>query len=198
MVQQAIQQALETWVENGRDREAIVAGRAFVLRYGSRFKLQCFLFLAIFAFFFGIGLVVMQQGGVGDPAANLACVVLFGCLTAFSSIYVAYALTIRVEIDDAGVTVVCFGRTISQCKTEMIESAYKAPLHASVVLRKHDGTKTRISTQLDGLRALVAWLQLRPEGVLNDSILSWMETEAPDLIEPPDARDGSESHFRDR
>jgi hypothetical protein len=34
------------------------------------------------------------------------------------------------------------------------------------------------------MRALVAWLRLRPKNALTASIISWMEVEAPDLGEP--------------
>ncbi len=182
MVQQAIQAALESWVEKGRERDAIRDGRTFVLRYGRRFKLQHVGILTIFAFFFGLATVLVLHGERATPI--LLCLGFFALLTIFSTIYVAYAFTSRVIIDDASVVVRCFGMVISECTAEMLSTAYKSPIHESVVLQSRNGKKTRISTQFDGLRSLVAWLWLRPRDTLTDSIVSWMEAEAPDLDEP--------------
>lgn len=193
MLQHAIQVALERWVENGRERDAINDGRTFVLRYGRRFKLQHVGILAVFAFSFGLGVVLLLQG---DPATETtACLGLFGLLTAFSAIYVTYAFTSRVVVDDTRVTVRCFGMTISECTAETLSTAYRSPVHESVVLQSRDGRKTRISTQFDGLRSLVAWLRLRPPDTLADSVVSWMEAEAPDMDEPSERRGAADSAF---
>lgn len=182
MVQQAVQAALESWVEKGRERDAISDGRTFVLRYGRRFKLQHVGILTIFAFFFGLAAVLVLQDD--RTTAILLCLGFFALLTVFSTIYVVYAFTSRVIIDDTRVVVRCFGMAISECAAETLATAYKSPIHESVVLQSNNGKKTRISPQFDGLRSLVAWLWLRPKDTLADSIVSWMEAEAPDLDEP--------------
>lgn len=181
MVQQAIQHAVESWVENGRERDVIEDGGTFVLRYGRRFKMQHIAVLAIFAFFFGLGIVLLLLGD--RTMTTFACVGFFGLLTVFSTIYVTYVFTSCVIIGDTRVIVRCFGVAISECTAETLSRAYRSPVHESVVLQSRDGSKTRISTQFDGLRALVAWLWLRPPGTLTDSIVIWMEAEAPDMGE---------------
>lgn len=191
MVQQAIQLALESWVENGRERDAIKEGHTFVLRYGSRFKLQHVATLAVFAFFFGLAAVLVQQGDL--TTMTLLCLGLFALLTVFSTIYVTYAFTSRVIISNTLVVVRCFGVTISECTAESLSTAYKSPTHESVVLQSHNGRKTRISTQYDGLRSLVAWLRLRPRDTLDESIITWMKREAPDLGEPSDVYRAAEA-----
>lgn len=132
-------------------------------------------------FFFGLAALLVLQGD--RTTTILLCLGFFALLTVFSTIYVTYAFTSRVIIDDASVVVRCFGMAISECTAETLSTAYKSPIHESVVLQSRNGQKTRISTQLDGLRSLVAWLRLRPKDTLSDSIVLWMEAEAPDLDE---------------
>ncbi len=108
---------------------------------------------------------------------------MFGGLTVFAGIYLTYALASRVDINDERVSVRCFGMTISTCDKDELASAYKSSLHESVVLQRADGKKTRISTQYDGLRALVAWLWQCTDSTLTDSIRDWMLKEAPDVGE---------------
>ncbi len=195
MLQQAIQQAIESWVEGGRNRGLLREDNTLVLRYGKRFRVQSFVNLCIFAFFFGFGVVTIQLGIIGNPKFEMVYLCMFGGLTAFSMIYFTYAQTSLVNVTDNQVSVRCFGLTISTCNKNELATAYKSPIHESVVLQRRDGRKTRISTQFDGLRALVAWLYLCPSDALTESIRNWMLDEAPDLgeqsgeREPPMTRD---------
>lgn len=184
MVQQAIVAAIESWVENGRQRDAIRDGRTFVLRFGRRFKLVQLANFAIFFFGFGLGIVVLLQGD--RTAIILLSVALGGLLSVLSATYVIYLFTSRVIIDDTRVVVRCFGMAISECTAETLSTAYKSSKHRSIVLQCQSGKKTRISTQFDGLQSLVAWLRLRPQSTLTGSIIYWMAAEAPDLDEPSD------------
>jgi hypothetical protein len=195
MVQQAIQQAIESWVERGRDRGVLREGDTLVLRYGKRFRLQHLVNLGIFAFFFGFGIVTIRLGIIANLKFEIFYLCMFGGLTAFASVYFTYAQTSRVCITDNQVSVRCFGMTISYCRKDELASAYKSPVHESVVLRDTAGKKTRVSTQFDGLRALVAWLYLCPNEALADSIRDWMLTEAPDLGEPSDAPESPSRAF---
>ncbi len=104
--------------------------------------------------------VTIQLGIIGNPKFEMVYLCMFGGLTAFSMIYFTYAQTSHVNVTDNQVSVRCFGLTISTCNKNELATAYKSPIHESVVLQRRDGRKTRISTQFDGLRALVAWLYL--------------------------------------
>jgi hypothetical protein len=190
MLQHLIHRAIESWVERGRNRDLLKEDGAYVLRYGTRFRIQHIVNSCIFVFFFIFGLITSHLGILENPRLEMFYLLFFGGLAVLASIYLTYVLTSRVEISDESVSVRCFGLTISTCARDQLVSAYKSPVHESVVLRRVDGKKTRISTHFDGLTALVAWLSMRPRSALTDSIRDWMAREAPDLAETSDGCEG--------
>lgn len=174
MLELEIQEALEAWVERGRQREAIAENGLFVLRYGRRFRLQCLGNLGGFVLPFCFGLLVIPIGGGDRSWFEVVFLYLFGAMSCVAAVYLTYVLTSRVDIAEDSVTVRCFGRIRSECHRSDLMSAYKSLGYASVVLVQADGKKTRISTQLDGLGALFFWLCRCPVEVLTDSIRAWM------------------------
>lgn len=192
MLEQLIQKAIDAWTERGRNRGLLKRDNCYVLCYSRRFRFRHSTPVCSFAFFFILAWHSIRRGLVVNPNIQVFYLLLFGALTLLAGIYAIYALTSRVDISDERVSVRSFGLTISTCSKAELELAYKSPAHPSIILKRADGKKTRISTKFDGLRALVAWLWLRPASTLSDSIRDWMRTEAPDLYQPTDARESSD------
>jgi hypothetical protein len=180
MLQYHIQQAIERWIEAGRHRDAIRDCGFFVLRYSARFRNTQLLNLAFFTIFLIFGFVGIRMGLVNNWKTKALFLTVFSFATGLSLIYVVYVVTSLVTIDNERIQVRCFGRTISRCARENVTRVYRSKSHPSLVIVDNTGKKTRISTQFDGLRAVVAWLAFLPDDVLDESTRKWMYNEEQD------------------
>jgi hypothetical protein len=172
-----IQQALEKWIEAGRHREAIREDEMFILRYSSRFRSSHLMNLAVFAAALTLGIAAIRFGFVVEWKMILLFSCIFSLAALLCAIYVVYVFTSRVTIERDRVQVYCFWRMHAMCTRENVSRAYRSSSHPSLVIVDKAGKKTRISTQFDGMRALVAWFAFLPDETLDEGIRKWMHDE---------------------
>lgn len=182
-----ITEAIESWIDRGRRKEVRSSNGTSTLRYGPRFRTAfalvfCAMSCGLIAGLLGTGFATERL------FSHWMILIVLGTFALFAATYLAYTLTCRVEIREDSVSVYSFGFTNSVCHSVQIVTAYKSRVHDSLVLVSSHGKKTRVSTRLDGLKALVQWLSLRPESVLTESVLDWMHAESPEFGEQWDVR----------
>jgi hypothetical protein len=115
-----------------------------------------------------------------------------GPMTLLSLVLALYALTHRVTISPHDLRCRTLGIDYASVQWADLRTAYRAPIHDSLVLVPKKGRKIRISIYLDGLSALAECLCKHTPGVADRSFIDWtlhkLYNDAPEPDCPPSSR----------
>jgi hypothetical protein len=176
IVARKIERRVDDWVAAGQTTDAMLApdGTACHQAFGFRYRLQnllvCFVFGTVF-FVFSWYHFTAQRAEFWLVVAYIGFVFPVFLL---SAILALGACTTRVTLSTEGIGVRCFGIDSTRVNWSQISEVYRSSVTPAIVLMTNDRRRIRISTQLNGVRALAEYLQHVRPGVVHRSVVDWM------------------------
>jgi hypothetical protein len=171
-----VEKRVDGWVNSGQqpDRAVAMDGErvrmAFSLRYRLHMIALCIGFGSVFALTCWLCAVAPGK----DIGAASLCLGILGLLFLFSAMLALHSLTAQVIISPQRLIVRAFFIDYASTDWDNVRSAYRSPVHASIVLVTSSGRRIRISTKLDGLHAMIAPLGRLKAGSIDRSIADWI------------------------
>lgn len=176
LISQKTEHWVQNWVEAGQRTDPIQEYDPSVcyLSFGFRYRLQnlitCFIFTAVSTNFFpalwndlhfDLWLVLIYSGII-LPIAIVSLVLALS------------ALTTRITLMEEGFVIRRFGIESKLIEWSEISKVYRSHVTSAIVFLTNDRRRIYISTQLDGIEAILAYLRHVFDRVDHHSIMNWI------------------------
>jgi hypothetical protein len=176
LLSRKVERHVDGWVNSGRrpDRAIALDSERVRMAFGFRYRFQNIMTCLVFGIVFGLGCWLQGVAPAQNIWLALLCLAFFGALFLLSTLLALYSLTTEVIVSPQRLTVRAFFMIYTFTDWDNVCSVYRSPVHSSIVLVTSEGRRIRISTKLDGLRAMLPQLATLKPGVVDHSIIQWM------------------------
>lgn len=176
LIARKVERRLDDWVAAGQRTEPIraLADTTCQLAFGFRYRLQLLLVCSVFATAlagFCWYWLVVEQADIWLAFAYFGLL-----LPAFllSGVLAVGACTTRLTLSARGIDLRRFGMASKPISWSDVSALYRSPVTPAIVVVTRDHRRLRISTHLDGVRALPGYLARAKPGVVHRSVVDWM------------------------